>query len=188
MELYSDTYYIERIQAGDTAVFACLLDRYGRRVHSLIFKMIRNREETEELTQDVFVKAFKHLGSFKGDCSFSTWIYRIAYNAAVSETRKKKREFLAIEESLWEKVAEEDVADALSRNSENEQIERLEAALDRLPPDERGIILLFYMEGKSVEETAAATGLSATNVKTKLHRIRKKLLVILKTMEEKENE
>ena len=93
MELYTDTYYIQRIQAGDTACFACLLDKYSRPVHSLILKVVRNREDAEELAQDVFMKVFKHLSSFKGECSFSTWIYRIAYNTAISETRKKGEDY-----------------------------------------------------------------------------------------------
>ena len=80
MELYTDTYYIQRIQAGDVACFACLLDKYSRPIHSLILKVVRSQEEAEELAQDTFMKVFKNLASFKGDCSFSTWIYRIAYN------------------------------------------------------------------------------------------------------------
>lgn len=59
MELYTDTYYIQRIQAGDTTCFACLLDKYSRPVHSLILKVVRNREDAEELAQDVFMKVFK---------------------------------------------------------------------------------------------------------------------------------
>lgn len=102
MELYTDTYFIKRIQAGDTASFACLLDKYSRPVHSLILKVVRNKEDAEELAQDVFIKVFRNLSSFKGDCSFSTWIYRIAYNTAISEVRKKKYEFLAIEETQIE--------------------------------------------------------------------------------------
>ena len=68
MELYTDTYYIQRIQAGDTTCFACLLDKYSRPVHSLILKVVRNREDAEELAQDVFMKVFKNLSSFKGEC------------------------------------------------------------------------------------------------------------------------
>lgn len=184
MELYTDTYYIQRIQAGDTACFACLLDRYSRPVHSLILKVVRNREDAEELAQDVFVKVFRSLSSFKGECSFSTWIYRIAYNTALSETRKKRREFLTIEESALDNVSEQEVAEALGRTDNSGRIERLDAALAQLPPDERAIILLFYMKEKTVDEVAAITGLTAVNVKVKLHRIRKKLFVILKGMEE----
>lgn len=184
MELYTDTYYIERIQAGDMACFACLLDKYSRQVFSLIVKVVGNREDAEELAQDVFVKVYRNLSSFKGDSSFSTWIYRIAYNTAISETRRKKHEFLAIEESVINNVSEEEVADALGRSDNSEQMNRLEAALAQLPPDERAIILLFYMKEKSIDEIAVITGLTASNIKVKLHRIRKKLFVILKGMED----
>ena len=163
MELYTDTYYIQRIQAGDTACFACLLDKYSRPVHSLILKVVRNREDAEELAQDVFMKVFKHLSSFKGECSFSTWIYRIAYNTAISET---------------------EVAEALDRTDSSDQIQMLDAALAQLPPDERAIILLFYMKEKTIDEVATITGLTASNIKVKLHRIRKKLFFVLKGMEE----
>lgn len=184
MELYTDTYYIERIQAGDTASFACLLDKYSRPVHSLILKVVRNREDAEELAQDVFVKVYRNLSSFKGDSSFSTWIYRIAYNTAISETRKKKQEFLAIEESVINNVSEEAVAEALGRTDTSVQLNKLDTALTQLPPDERGIILLFYMKEKTIDDIAEITGLSTSNVKVKLHRIRKKLFVILNGMEE----
>ena len=118
MELYTDIYYIQRIQAGDVACFACLLDKYSRPIHSLILKVVRSQEEAEELAQDTFMKVFKNLASFKGDCSFSTWIYRIAYNTAISSVRKKRYEFLAIEETTLENVSEEAQAlePMLSRN------------------------------------------------------------------------
>jgi len=184
MELYTDIYYVQRIQEGDTACFACLLDKYSQQVHSLIFKVVRNHEDAEELAQDVFMKVFKNLSSFKGDSSFSTWIYRIAYNTAISETRKKKYEYLAIEESQINNASEKDIAEAFGHSDASEQINKLEKALELLPPDERAIILLFYMEGKSTEELATITGLSLSNVKTKLFRIRKKLFVLLSGMED----
>ena len=184
MELYSDAYYIERIVAGDTGCFACLLDRYSRPVHSLILKMVRNKEDAEELAQDVFMKVFRNLPSFKADCSFSTWIYRIAYNTAISELRRKKQEFIAIEESQIENVSEEEVSILLGRTSENDQVEKLEHTLTLLPPEERAMIMLFYMKQKSIEELTVITGLSASNVKVKLHRIRKKLFVLIKGMED----
>lgn len=183
MELYSDTYYIKRIQEGDTSAYACILDKYSRQIYSLVLKVVRNKEDAEELAQDVFLKVFKHLGSFKGDSAFSTWIYRIAYNTAISYTRKKKYEWLAIEESVIVNVSEEEVADALGRTEASEQIEILDKALAQLPPDDRAIILFFYMEGKSIDEIASITENSISNVKTKLHRIRKKLFVLIKEME-----
>lgn len=116
MELYTDTYYIQRIQAGDVACFACLLDKYSRPIHSLILKVVRSQEEAEELAQDTFMKVFKNLASFKGDCSFSTWIYRIAYNTAISSVRKKRYEFLPIEETTLENVSEEELPASFRSN------------------------------------------------------------------------
>lgn len=165
------------------ACFACLLDKYSRPVHTLIFKVVRSREDAEELTQDVFMKVFKGLSSFKGDCGFSTWIYRIAYNTALSSVRKKKHEFLAIEETTLTNISEEEVADMLGRTDSSEQIQRLDTALEQLPPEERALILLFYMKEKTVDELVTITGLTTSNVKVKLHRIRKKLFVLLKAME-----
>ncbi|MDR1557365.1 MAG: sigma-70 family RNA polymerase sigma factor [Tannerellaceae bacterium] len=188
MELYSDIYYVRRIQAGDTSGFACLLDRYSRPVYSLIFKLVRNKEDAEELAQDVFMKVFRSLGTFRAESSLSTWIYKIAYHTAISEIRKKKHEFLAIDEALIENVSEEKLAETFGTNDENEQINRLDAAMAALSPDEQAILLFFYTEEKSIEDIASITGLSLSNVKTRLHRIRKKLFVLLTKMEEQENE
>ncbi len=188
MELYSDAYYIRRIEAGDVGCYACLLDKYSRQVYSLLYKMVRNKEDAEELTQDVFLKAFRHLSSFKSDCSFSTWIYRIAYNTAISVLRKHREEFLTIEESQLSDVSEEEVGELLEQQTRDKQLEQLEAALAQLPPDERALILLFYKKEKTVEEIATITGLSIANVKTKMHRIRKKLFVLIKGMEENTDE
>jgi RNA polymerase sigma-70 factor (ECF subfamily) len=146
--------------------------------------MVRSREDAEELSQDVFMKAFRHLDTFKGESSFSTWLYRIAYNTAISETRKKKWEYLAIEEAQIENVSEEQVAAAMGISDELEPIRRLELAMEKLPPNDKALILLFYMEDKSVDEIAQISGLSQSNVKTRMHRIRKKLFVILNEMEE----
>lgn len=187
MESYTDTYYIERIQAGDTASFAPLLDKYSHPIHSLIFRVVGSREDAEELAQDTFLKAFRSLSSFKGSSSFSTWLYRIAYNTAISHTRKKQYEFLAIEQATLENVSVEDMDSLAITASPEERLNQLESALAQLPPDERALILLFYQKEKTIEEIAAITGLTTSNVKTKLFRIRKKLFLLIKRMEEKEN-
>ena len=175
MELYTDTYYIQRIQAGDVACFVCLLDKYSRPINSLILKVVQNQEEAEELAQDTFMKVFKNLASFKGDCSFSTWIYRIAYNIFY--------EFLAIEETTLENVSEEEITNLFGQTESTEQVQRLEVALEQLLPDERALILLFYWKEKTIEELVSITGLTASNIKVKLHRIRKKLFVLLNGMD-----
>ena len=183
MELYTDTYYIQRIQAGDTTCFACLLDKYSRPVHSLILKVVRNREDAEELAQDVFMKVFKTSLRSKEN-AVSPPGSTGSPTTQLSRRPGKKHEFLAIEESVINNVSEQEVAEALGRTDSSDQIQMLDAALAQLPPDERAIILLFYMKEKTIDEVATITGLTASNIKVKLHRIRKKLFVVLKGMEE----
>ena len=91
---------------------------------------------------------------------------------------------MAIEESVINNVSEQEVAEAFGRTDSTEQIQMLDAALAQLPPDERAVILLFYMKEKTIDEVATITGLTSSNIKVKLHRIRKKLFVVLKGMEE----
>jgi RNA polymerase sigma-70 factor (ECF subfamily) len=122
---------------------------------------------------------FRSLGAFKGESSFSTWIYKIAWHTAISEIRKKKLECLALDEALMENVPEERAAWLFDSGDESEQVARLERALTRLRPDERAMLLFFYTEEKSVEEIGLIMGLSLSNVKVRLHRIRKKLFVLL---------
>ncbi|MEG0647327.1 MAG: RNA polymerase sigma factor, partial [Bacteroides sp.] len=133
----------------------------------------------EELVQDVFLKAFRSLHTYKGDCRFSTWLYRIAYNTAVSSTRKRKHEFLYIEESTIYNVPDE-VADSVFGITEDEErIILLTQAIDRLTVEEKALITLFYYEEKSIEETGEILNLSQANVKVRLHRTRKKLYVLM---------
>ena len=89
-----ELHIITQILAGKTGEFAYFLDTYGTQVFSLIVRMVGSEEDAEELTQDTFMKAFEHLSSFNGNSSFSTWIYRIAYNTALSALRKKQTEVL----------------------------------------------------------------------------------------------
>ena len=183
MSLLPDTYYIEKIQAGETECFSVLLERYSQPVFSLVVKIAGNREDAEELTQDVFLKVFRGFSSFQGNSLFSTWLYGIAYNVAISATRKKRYEWLPIEESMIEKAPESETSDEMGQLAREEQLNRLEKAMTQLLPDERALITLFYMQEKSIEEIVAITRLSTSNVKTKLHRIRKKMFVLMKAME-----
>lgn len=177
MERLTDTYYIEKIQAGETDCFAVLLERYSQPVFSLIIKIIGNREDAEELTQDVFLKVFRSLKSFQGESRFSTWLYRIAYNTAISATRKKKQEWLPIEEVQLKDTTEEYIEPEQINNET--QLVWLEEAVKLLQPDDRALILLFYIQEKSIEEIGFITGYSISNVKTKLHRTRKKLFALI---------
>ena len=175
----NETHIIQRILKGETALYENLLNQYSQQVFSLIARIICNQEDAEELTQDVFLKAFQHLSSFKAESSFSTWIYSIAYNTAISAARKKKFDTFAMDDALLANISEQQ---ALNDESE-EMIARLNRAIEKLNSDERALITLFYYEEKTMNETARILGLTESNAKVKLHRIRKKIYVLIKQEE-----
>ncbi|MFR3330843.1 MAG: RNA polymerase sigma factor [Odoribacter splanchnicus] len=171
--------YITRILNGEVDLFGQLLAVYSRPIFLLIYRIVHNREEAEELTQDTFLKAYRTLHRFKGECLFSTWLYRIAYNTAISATRKKKYEFLYIEEQMIDQVKDSELDEQFENQMHEQQLDQLDKAMNSLPPDERALLLLYYTEQKTIEEIAGITKLTTANVKVKLHRIRKKLYILL---------
>ncbi|MDR1331126.1 MAG: RNA polymerase sigma factor [Tannerella sp.] len=179
MESATDGYCIEKILEGRTEYFSTLADRYGKPVFSLIVRMVENREDAEELTQDVFMKAYRSLHTFRGNSSFSTWLYRIACNTAISAVRKQRVEWLPIDEASIADTTDDDAESMMSLLSGEERLERLQKALAQLPTGDRALIMLFYMQEQTVDEISAITHLSLPNVKTRLHRIRKKLLALM---------
>lgn len=171
--------YIERIINGETELFSLLVQKYSQQTFQLIIGIVRNRENAEELTQDCFLKFYRSLPKFKGECLLSTWIYRIAYNTAISATRKKKQEYLYIEEQTIDQVPDHEVDEQFEQEYNEERLEKLKEAMAILPPEERGMLQLFYTEQKTIEEMATVTGFTPSNVKVKMHRIRKKLYILL---------
>ena len=95
-----ERHIIQRILRGETALYEHFLNTYGQQVFILVARIVSNQEDAEELTQDVFLKAFQHLSSFKGTSSFSTWIYSIAYNTAISSARKKKFDTFVMDDKI----------------------------------------------------------------------------------------
>lgn len=172
---------IERITGGDTEAFASLIDRYAHAVHSLVARIVVTAEDAEEVTQDVFLKVFDHLSRFDGRSSFATWLYRIAYNTAVSHARRHRRPTYPIDERRITAVRD-DEADRLEEMVERQQaLDALAAAIEALEADERALVTLRYYDDHSVAECAEITGLTEANIKVRLHRIRKKLYVMITT-------
>ena len=94
MKYQNDNYYIDRVLSGDVSAYALLVSKHKNLVFSIVLKILNNREDAEEIAQDVFLKAYQSLKKFEQKSKFSTWLYRIAYNSAISRTRKKKFEFV----------------------------------------------------------------------------------------------
>ena len=170
---------IRRIAGGETRLCARLADRYGRAVYTLAARIAGCTEDAEELTQDIFLKAFSSLDRSGGRSSFSTWLYRIAYNTAVSHARRTRPKHCGIDERRLAALPDSE-ADRLEEWAEKqERLDALNRAVERLDPEERALVTLFYYEDRSVGECAAITELSEGNVKVRLHRLRKKLYVLV---------
>jgi len=170
-----DKDYIDRILKGDLNAYTPLVERYKGYVYALVKRTCPHPAEAEELAMDVFVKAYEHLREFRGTSAFTTWLYRIAYNTAISHARKKKRYGVSIDTIDLRSFMEEDFDHAANRER---SFVALEQILLSLPPEEQLLISLFYQEGLKMEEVAFISGLSLSNAKVKIHRIRKKLLLL----------
>jgi len=179
MEQKNDSWYVERVLKGDTQYFSYFVDKYKDIVYSIAFKVLRNREDAEEMAQESFIKAFKSLHTFKGEAKFSTWLYRITYNNCISEVRKKKIKFVSADDVQISDEPEELNLDGIPAENRAKYVK---AALEKLPEDEYTLILLYYFDDKSVEEIGEITKMTESNVKVKLFRSRKKLYTILNDM------
>jgi RNA polymerase sigma factor (sigma-70 family) len=175
MKYQEDDHYIDRILNGDKAAYAALVAKHKNMAFSIALKIVNNREDAEEVAQDSFLKAYQALPGFGKRARFSTWFYRIVYNTAISKTRKKKFEYVAMDDHIITNYSEDEVNSRVGELEDVDQKALVDKALKRLPEDDQLLITLFYHGEKSVEDITYITGLSESNVKVKLHRIRKKL-------------
>jgi RNA polymerase sigma factor (sigma-70 family) len=175
MKFQDDNETIGKVLGGDVAAYATLVTKHKNLVFSIVLKIVNNREDAEEIAQDVFLKAYQSLNTFERKSKFTTWLYRIAYNAAISKTRKKKVEMIAIEESVITNYSTDEIGRNMNELEDHDRQLVLEKALQRLPEEDNLLITLFYKNENTIEEISSITGLSESNVKVRLHRIRKRL-------------
>ena len=185
MKFREDQYYIEEVLNGHTNAYRLLVEKHQDFVYTIVKRIVGKAEEAEEVAQDVFVKAFQKLPDFRGTAKFSTWLYRIAYNSAISQTRKKKIEFLSAEEQQIENYSEDEVMQTIKGLNTEEQKKLIHEAMSTLPKTDSLIITLFYFHEKDLEEVSEIVGMTQNNVKVKLHRIRKRLFVQMNDLIEK---
>ena len=179
MTTNDDQILIKAIKNGDTKAYAQLVNRYKDLVYTLAIRMLKHREEAEEVAQDTFIKVFKSLDKFKGDSKFSTWIYRVTYNTCLDRIKKNKKYIndVAIDDFTFNKL---DVIDnALENMIKKEKQELIKKCITKLPEDSSAILTLFYFEELSLDEISKIINMETNTVKVKLFRARKKLAVIL---------
>jgi len=172
--------YIDKILDGDTNAFTVLVDRYKDLVFTLALRMLKHREEAEEVAQDTFIKVYKSLNKFKGDSKFSTWIYRVAYNTCLDRIKKNKRQQYTVEINEYTEHQVKTIDNALDQMEAKEREQSMQDCLALLPSEDSFLLTLYYFEEQSLEEIGKVVGLKPNNVKVKLFRGRKKLATILK--------
>ena len=163
---------ISLLRKGDSRSYRFLVDRHKSYAYTLAFRIVGNQEDAQEVAQDAFVKAYNNISSFKGDSKFSTWLYRIVFNTAISRKRKKKLPVTDIEKAY---TVFDEQAGSHEGLSHNERKQWLERAISNLAEDDSFLITLYYFQELSLEEIAEVTGFTPNLLKVKIFRARKKL-------------
>jgi RNA polymerase sigma-70 factor (ECF subfamily) len=171
---------IQAILMGDSQEFSILVNTYKNVVFTVALRMLKNREEAEEVAQDTFIKVFKSLGKFKGDSKLSTWIYRIAYNTCLDRLKKsgRDRRHIAIDEIEGFEV--KSIDNALDGIIKSERSELIRNCINKLSPKDAALLTLFYLEEKNLNELGEVLKMNENAVKVGLFRARGRLAKIVK--------
>lgn len=173
MERIEETHIIERILAGETDLFVHIVRQNERMIFTIVNQILQNKDLAEDLVQDIFIKVFQQLSKYKNTAKFSTWLYRVAYNESISYIRKNKNSIAL--KTVDYALCNEDIEDELPDVNTELLIEELHRLLSIMPHDDAFIITLFYLKEIPISEISEITRLSVSNIKVKLHRIRKYL-------------
>ena len=171
----TDEQIIGRVRGGQGDAFELLVQRYRQRVYRLAVRFTRNREEAEEISQEVFFAVYRKLGQFEGKSSFSTWLYRVAVNASLMRLRSRDQpETVPIEELAQDLPCDEEESFKPPdyRLSSEESLAEIEKAMDDMSTDFKTVLILRDIEDFSNEEVAEIMGLTVAAVKSRLHRAR----------------
>jgi len=189
LSLAADQQVVVWAQDGDEAAFRELIRRYQRPIFSIIYRMVGDRELAEDLAQETFIKVLNAIDSYRPEHKFSSWIFKIANNAAIDHLRRRELETLSLDGAPDAITAERQGATALQvRDRAESPLDEMEArelgsqierAIARLRPEYRSCIVLRHVEGRAYEEIAEILGLPLGTVKTYIHRARAELRAAL---------
>ncbi|MDD2590086.1 MAG: RNA polymerase sigma factor [Fermentimonas sp.] len=162
---------VQQVLTGNTSAFSYFVETYQDMAITIAYRICGNMQDAEDVVQESYVKAYKNLHSFRSESKFSTWLYRIVYNTAVTQTKSQ----------MWLSTRETEVENAVHIGSNTlevkiEDVERNEMVADilqKIPKGDALLLTLYYMEDNPVKEIAKITGLNESNVKVKLFRARK---------------
>lgn len=188
-ELDNNETFVEKLKSGDRKAFAALVEEHQGMVYNLALRMTGNRELAEDLAQEVFLRAYRGLPSFEGRSNLSTWIYRITYNTAMNELEKARYRYekidpLEIDRERSDLSTESDSDDPLSWIERAEVKDRLRSLIEKLKPQQRTALLLYYQGDRSYEEISRIMDLPLGSVKTALFRAKETLRKLILEGEE----
>lgn len=179
MNRLTDLEIISRIKEGDTMLYSQLVDRYKHMVYTAAIRMVRVREDAEEIAQDTFLSVYRTLESFRGDCLFSTWLYRVAYNKCLDHLKKNKRKLPLQDMDVSDSYDVGYLDKKMYQLEQQQRLQMIKEAIDALPEDMGFLVTLFYLEERTLKEISAITEQSVNTLKVKLFRARKRLMSLL---------
>ncbi len=164
---------IQRAIDNDEQACNTILNIYKGRIFSYVYRMVKNYHDAEDITFDAFIKCFNALPSFDTSKSFTTWLFTITHNVAMDYFRKNKQEYEYFDErhASTENLAED--------FAQQRKMERIDQAILKLTPVDRELVILFHKEEHTYEEISEITHMPVTTIKTRLHRARKKLRLLV---------
>ena len=171
-----DSEIIQRVLQGDHQSYAEIVKRYQNFVFSITLRYTDNREDAEEISQDVFVKAYRSLADFRGASKFSTWLYTIVTTSCITFLRKKKLDTRSLDnEQVFELADSQDSDFRANQVEQKSRIAMVNDAIKLLNPDDAKMITLFYKGEQTLEEIGQIMGIEPNAAKVRLHRARQRL-------------
>ncbi len=169
----SELELVRRSQKGDTEAFAELVRKYQQIVFNISYRFMRDTSVAEDMAQETFVKAFKHIKGFRGDCAFSTWLYRVTCSVCLTELNKRKKR------AEVELQPNTPVGSVETKVSEQELAEKIRKCVTYLPDRYATVLTLYYLNGVAYEEIAEILDIPVGTLKTWMFRARKQLRKIV---------
>jgi RNA polymerase sigma-70 factor, ECF subfamily len=173
----ADARLVERFLRGDTHAFEVLFRKHQSYAYNVAYGLVGNSEDAADITQEAFLRVHRNMNRFRGDSTFTTWLYRVVVNLAITELRRRTRSRTLLMEDIapaeaWR--AEEEASDAPLIHLEiDEERETVQRVLRHLPPDYRAVLVLRHFQQLAYEEICQVLGLTMSQVKTRLHRARR---------------
>ncbi len=187
MQAASDAELVARARDGNLEAFETLISRHERRAFNLAYRMLGHREDAADVLQEALIKVYQHLGEFRGDAAFSSWLHRVIVNSCMGFRRRAGRRAVRHAPSLDAAVGNPYPLSAPGEGPEATVLRRetqdlVQRALAQLPPEQRALVLLRDIEGYSYQELTAALGCGVGTAKSKVFRARQALARVLRSM------